>query len=249
MKVQFVEKCLEVLLKDQNISPEEIVNFRSTHGDEPDSIFLFFFLVFMSEHGVQWPKFLDDLETLFFQVRDPQEEFLIKAGFLEPIYNMTVSGRFDKNSIYPHLGPLSKKYIDDEEEYDRNPPIIVSRRDSQVEEVVEALCRQQKITPRELNILRLKNFNVDDGNFLFAILRHLMMRPEQTNWRVLLNALEEIQKKSPEGEPCRFVEDYLLRNLSIEIFVGAFERKWIAPHLGPLSAAFIEKYDEHWKKR
>ncbi|MFS4460827.1 hypothetical protein [Bdellovibrio sp. HCB2-146] len=193
MKAQFVEKCLEVLVKDQNISSEELVNFRSAHGDQPDSIFLFFFLVFMSKRGVCWPKFLDELENLFFQARDSQEEFLIKTGFLEPIYNMMTSGRFDRTSIYPHLGPLSKKFINEEEQYDRNPPIIVSRRNAQVEAVVEALCRQQKIKPRELNLLRLKNLNVDDGNFLFAILRHLMIHPEQTNWRVLLNGLEEIK--------------------------------------------------------
>jgi len=120
----------------------------------------------------------------------------------------------------------------------------VNKRNEYTEEIIEALCKEQKISEIELYKIRAENDDLPDGVLLGFLLGHFVNRPEVTNWKTMLNELERILTKSQNDEQIRLIYQEIFESISNVIANKALDPKWILPHLGPQSRDYLNEYEK-----
>lgn len=88
------------------------------HQDMPDGVRLFYVVhvVISNPEKANWKMLMDNIEGLLKESTDGELHEVIFHNILETFSNAISNGSFAHSWITPHIGPLSRKYI---ESYDR----------------------------------------------------------------------------------------------------------------------------------
>lgn len=120
----------------------------------------------------------------------------------------------------------------------------MTKRNEFTEEIIEGLCKEQKISEIELYKIRMENDELPDGILLGFLLGYFVDRPEVTNWKVMLNELERILAKSQNEEQIRSIYQDILESLSNLVANKELDPKWLLPYLGPQCRDYLNEYEK-----
>ncbi|MGZ3747518.1 MAG: hypothetical protein ACXWRE_09110 [Pseudobdellovibrionaceae bacterium] len=120
----------------------------------------------------------------------------------------------------------------------------MNKRNIFTEEVIEALCDGQKISEQEMQKIREENNGMPDGILVTFVQIYFRRNAATTDWKRLLNGIEQILVKNANEEQIRIVTHNILEGFANAAANGALDAKWITPHLGQKSRDYLNEYEK-----
>ena len=117
-RAELVSLVIKKIQEEQEILVPFMQKAQLEHQDMPDGIQLFYVIhvAISNPEKVNWKALMDNIEGLLKESTDGELHEVIFHNILETFSNAISNGSFAHSWITPHIGPLSRKYI---ESYDR----------------------------------------------------------------------------------------------------------------------------------
>ena len=118
-RMEMAKLVIEKIQEDQAVLRPLMQKELTENMDMPDGIQIFWVLnvALSNPENVKWEILMRNMESLIRDSSESDLHQLVYQNVLETFSNSITNGVFEHTWITPHIGPLSRKYIEDYDKF------------------------------------------------------------------------------------------------------------------------------------
>lgn len=107
-----IQEIMDVVRNGQTFDEADFVEYLKPFETMPDAIFVTFVVSFFeNKPKTDWKLMMAGLERLLKRNSDDEQVRVITQHILEPLADLGTNKGFDRELIKPHLGSISREYL------------------------------------------------------------------------------------------------------------------------------------------
>ena len=111
-----------------------------------------------------------------------------------------------------------------------------------IQNIIEVICRNQILSSEDLLAIEKRCEDLPERMYPGFYIGHLITNQDKTDWKALLEGIEQLLENSNNDEEKDVIYDYILETFVNSMSHSRLKQDHLEPYIGPLSRKYMAAY-------